>query len=132
MKSFAVLLTLTLPVSITQASTAQTIGGGSDVILRWDGWVAGLEFGYAIAAAGDLNSDGYPDVICSSIEANRNGFNSGGAVVISPYTGTLLFEWFGAAYRDGFGSSVAGLGDINGDGVDDVIIGASETDIGGM
>jgi hypothetical protein len=88
-------------------------------------------YGFSVACAGDVNGDGYSDIIIGT-----PGMNSGGDI---PGEG-VAFVYYGSsgglssisnivlesANQEGadFGCSVAGAGDINGDGYSDVIIGA--------
>ena len=81
-------------------------------------------FGWAVGAAGDVNSDGYADVIVGARKDDDNGSNAGSARVFSGLDGSTLYTFHGDAAGDLFGTSVDGAGDVNGDGVDDVIVGA--------
>ena len=75
---------------------------------------------YSCAAAGDVDHDGVPDIIVGS---DCNG--RGKATVYSGRWGTVIWQWFGRTANDNLGISVSGAGDVNRDGYDDVIIGAS-------
>ncbi len=82
------------------------------------------ELGKVVAAAGDVNADGFPDVIAGAPRDSTNGSGSGLARVWSGKDGAVLHTFLGAAASDVFGTTVAGAGDANGDGFDDLIVGA--------
>ena len=98
----------------------------------------GADFAAASSApAGDVNGDGIEDVIIGAPDANGPpGSPRGGAYVVYGRVqranvdlaslGTNGFEITGAAANDDAGASVAGVGDINGDGADDVVVGAPQ------
>ncbi|MGB3017200.1 MAG: FG-GAP-like repeat-containing protein, partial [Ignavibacteria bacterium] len=81
-------------------------------------------FGYSVSGAGDVNGDGYQDVICGAY-----GYNSdfGRAYI---YFGSVTMDnvadvsMYGGAFLDYFGASVSNAGDVNDDGYSDVIVGA--------
>lgn len=83
-------------------------------------------FGYALARAGDVNRDGYADVVVGAFLDSTLGFgsNNGSAHVFAGPFGDLLWSWEGEAVTDFFGWSVGGAGDVNGDGAGDLVIGA--------
>ena len=84
----------------------------------------GAEMGHCVAPAGDVNGDGYGDILTSS----PNYSSSGAALVFyGPGLSTELGQvWaaFGPHAGSGFGSSAGTAGDVNGDGYADVIAGA--------
>jgi hypothetical protein len=88
------------------------------------GPAAGDRLGESVAAAGDLDNDGWPDIVAGAPNHDTNGSNAGMARVWSGRTGAVLFTWHGDAAGDWFGASVDGAGDANGDGRPDVIVGA--------
>ena len=82
-------------------------------------------FGMAVAGAGDLDGDGLGDILVGAPESDpRNRQGAGRASVWSGATGALLFHFEGMVETAGYGSSVAGGGDADGDGVPDLLIGA--------
>jgi FG-GAP repeat/Bacterial Ig domain len=113
---------------------------------RLDG-VAALNYsGYSVAAAGDVNGDGIDDLIIGAHRASPNGSSSGSSYIVfgrsgqgafaatiglSTLNGSSGFRLDGAAAGHYSGRSVAGAGDVNGDGLDDIIIGASGTNANG-
>src|SRR3989475_5147799 len=87
------------------------------------------EFGWSVASAGDVNGDGYADVIVGSPFYNvGQQYDIGPAYLYlgSPSGLSATPAWTGQGDRDGdeFGFSVAAAGDVNGDGYADVLIGA--------
>lgn len=86
-------------------------------------------FGYSVSNAGDVNGDGFDDVIVGSpysINSNmsRAYIFLGGSNMDGISDKTIFAE----AVNDNFGFSVSGAGDVNNDGFDDVIVGAYRND----
>ncbi len=99
---------------------------------------AGALFGYAVSTAGDVNGDGFADVIIGAPLADSEGitglvaiFGGSAAGLLMPGTGEPATiseaDWlsFGTYSADSwFGGAVGWAGDVNGDGYDDVVVGA--------
>jgi hypothetical protein len=91
-------------------------------------------FGVRVATAGDVNGDGYSDVIVGACEYDNGETNEGRAYVyLGGPTGLAASPVWTAESDQAhalFGWSVAGAGDVNGDGYSDVIVGARMYDNG--
>lgn len=94
--------------------------------LLWSKLGAGPEdqFGWSVAAAGDVDGDQIPDVIAGARSPGPLIEQPGKAYVYSGADGRLIWEWEGEEESDWFGASVAGAGDIDNDGFADLIVGA--------
>jgi len=121
----------TLDLSTLDGTTGFAINGAS----LWDA------MGYSVSSAGDVNGDGFGDVIVGAFGAatdgesyvvfgKDSGFNA--AVDISTLDGVIGFTIHGAGYDGNSGQSVSSAGDVNGDGFDDLIIGAPLEGAGGQ
>jgi hypothetical protein len=101
--------------------------------------------GSSVASAGDVNGDGFDDVIVGAFGADPNGNNSGASYVVfgqasgfaanidlSSLDGSNGFKLSGVAAYDRSGLSVASAGDVNGDGFADLIVGADYADPNGL
>jgi hypothetical protein len=104
--------------------------------------------GYSVASAGDVNGDGLDDLVIGAPGNDVGGSTAGAAYVIFGRAdgtyGSLIsgqrvlglptlaptagFVVYGDATQDWFGTAVSSAGDINGDGVDDLLIGAPRGD----
>ena len=104
-----------------------TIYSGADagIIYEFHGDAVTDSFGFAVAGVGDINADGFDDVIIGAPFADESGvFNSGSARVFSGIDGSVLFTFGGDSTLANLGAAVAGAGDVNNDGVPDLIVGA--------
>ena len=96
--------------------------------------------GNSVASAGDVNGDGFADVIVGAmygddggesageayvIFGHAGGFGVAGVVDLTGLTADVGFVVQGGSAGDGLGVSVAAAGDLNGDGYGDIIVGAS-------
>jgi hypothetical protein len=86
----------------------------------------GAAYGYAVATAGDVNGDGYSDVIIGANLFDHGQNNEGRAYVYLGSSAGLeaIESWAHEVDQGQFGASVGSAGDVNGDGYSDVIVGA--------
>jgi len=87
-------------------------------------------FGSAVACAGDVNGDGFDDVLVGAYNFENGEVNEGGAFLyLGSATGLATSPaWTadGGQTSSLFGAQVASAGDVNGDGYDDVLVGAQQ------
>lgn len=88
-------------------------------------------FGTAVDGAGDMNNDGFADLVVGAPFVINAGTVRGSITVYSGKTGGIIGQAFGPAASDQLGAAVAGAGDINHDGVPDLIVGAPDASNGG-
>ena len=120
------------------------VGSSGDILLsslngtngfKLDGEVSNDYSGNSVSAAGDINGDGYADLLIGApqhaIRTGRSyvvfggsGVGGSGDILLSNLNGTNGFKLDGEVGGDVSGASVNAAGDINGDGYADLLIGA--------
>ena len=103
--------------------------------------------GYSVSDAGDINGDGYADILIGAERGDTNGGDSGETYLLFGKADGYRASWNlanmaidgsdgivinGVAASDFSGRSVSGAGDFNGDGYDDILIGAYQHDAEGV
>lgn len=108
-----------------------TVRSGDDAseLLNLPGPI-GSQFGSQVAHAGDINGDGIPDVAVGAPEDNPGGVSAAGSVFFhSGSDGVLLAQARGEEANGRFGAHLAFLGDVDGDGVGDTLIGSEDEEL---
>jgi hypothetical protein len=100
-----------------------------------DGGQVGAQFGWSVATAGDVNKDGYSDVIIGAPAYNNGQTDEGRVYVWYGSDGDIFaqpHDWRAESNQADawFGHSVGTAGDVNGDGYSDIIVGAPYYDNG--
>ncbi len=124
-RSFALVLAIVGSVLVCPAARSQS------VLYTFDGDSPQDQFSWSVSGAGDVNGDGFDDLIVGAPGDDNNGAGSGSARVFSGVDGSVLYTFDGDSGGDRFGGSVSGAGDVNGDGFDDLIVGAALDDNNG-
>ncbi len=124
------------PATVTLASLNGTVG------FAIQGVDAGDYTGYNVSGVGDVNGDGYDDLLIGASKASGGGYENGESYLVFgrasgigatldlatvPGNGGIVFN--GDAFLDQAGRYVSGAGDVNGDGYDDLLVAARNADI---
>jgi len=106
---------------------------GVDGSILWsvEGENTNDKFGSSVCLVGDVDADGIDDALVGAPRWDNTalGFSdTGKAYLISGATGSTIQSWHGDGVSDQFGSTVTGTGDLDGDGVEDLAVGAPYDD----
>jgi hypothetical protein len=113
-------------------------GGASEVRVRFTGGGTGVDStlafffdttvpNHALAPVGDVDGDGGSDFVAGT----KDRFNVGAVDVRSGKSGSLIRTIVGNAASDGFATTLGACGDLDGDGVRDILVGAPLHKVGG-
>ncbi len=114
------------PVVKPRVGRVLIISGATRTTLHdWYGGKTDEEFGYSVDGAGDIDGDGYDDVIVGTPRfAGVINLEHGLVQIFSGRTGEALHYIVGSQINARFGHSVAGNGDFNGDSIPDFAVGS--------
>jgi hypothetical protein len=122
-----------VPVEAEIASAGIVLPEGARVLYVLRG-AEQEHLGTSASVVGDLDGDGVRDFVLSGMWFGRFAYGPGGARAYSARSGRRLWEVHGTRNGastmkgDGFGDALCGTGDVDGDGIDDVAIGAPRFD----
>ena len=112
------------PGGKTYAGSARLHSGADGSVLRsWDGGSVYDLLGRVVAGLGDTDGDGVGDL---AIRVEKLGSDPESVLLVSGATGAVLREFLAPVVLQDFGAHLAGAGDVDGDGLNDVLIGADE------
>lgn len=115
----------------TNAGKVVVFSGATGAVLwTWYGDNAGDQLGSAVAGGFDLNGDGFADPVAGMQYNDTTGGNAGGVRLFDGQTGGVLWSAYGDATYDRLGYALAMAGDVNGDGVEDIVAGGPQYDNG--
>ncbi len=119
------LLTVFLPQTIGMETAPSWISSGDDQAGAW--------YGRSVSSAGDVNGDGYDDVIVGAyLYDTANSYAGKAYLYLGSESGLSITPSWTSSGDDQtdayYGNSVSSAGDVNGDGYDDVIVGATYYD----
>ncbi|MFC1475850.1 S8 family serine peptidase, partial [Candidatus Zixiibacteriota bacterium] len=110
----------------TYAGRAYVYAGDDGSLLHtFTGEAAGDFLGRAVSGAGDVNGDDHADLLVGAPGNDGGGSDAGRVYVYSGIDGSVIRVHTGANPEDELGWSITDFGDLNSDGYDDYIVGAS-------
>jgi hypothetical protein len=113
-------------LSTTQSGRAGVYSGkDGHELLSWVGPDASSGLGPG-RGAGDVNHDGYPDIIVGSYTSNAGASNAGRVQIFSGKDGSVLRTITSRSQDEELGFDAQGIGDVNHDGIPDALVAAAE------
>lgn len=117
------------PSKVNCGSVTVISGFDGAVLFRYAGFSANDNIGYSVSG-GDVNADGFSDILAGAPGADPNGSGSGSAYAFDGVTGAVLRTVHGDSGSDALGRAVSASSDVDQDGHADLIVGAPSDDVG--
>jgi tetratricopeptide (TPR) repeat protein len=106
-------------------------GATGEQLMVKTGEAPGDGFGIGVADAGDLNHDGHDDLIVGAWQHASQAPSGGKSYLYSGKDGSLMQAYTGIVPGETFGFDATGMGDVDGDGIDDLLITSARSAIKG-
>lgn len=108
-------------------------GPDGQLLHVFDGEESQLWFGLDVAGAGDVNSDGFDDILIGSqlFDGPKGNDNCGRFELLSGKDGSIIYSFYGHHAEERLGGTLNGLGDLDGDGVPEFAVGSPKFDPAG-
>src|SRR5690606_31528404 len=106
--------------------------GGSFALIEAVYGLGQDRYGWALADAGDVDGDGRGDFLVGAPQTDLANDPGGYAELRSGVDRTVVYRWWGDASKDNFGWDVDCAGDVDNDGILDVVAGGRSADPGGV
>jgi hypothetical protein len=115
------------------SGTVRVYSGATGAVMYEFVGVASDRLGSNLGYLGDVNADGFDDILVSATQKTGGAStNPGYVTVFSGATGAVLYTVAGALANDQFGNAVNGGGDLDADGVGDFVVGVYGDDTNGL
>lgn len=111
--------------SATRPGRAIVLSGADHSVLYDLAGDPGSAFGSAVTGAGDVDGDGFGDFLVGAERSSGATQIAGAVLMYSGADGSLLWRREGTFFVGKLGSAAGRVGDVTGDGIDDVVVGAS-------
>jgi hypothetical protein len=112
------------------AGSALLLSGAGGALLNQFIGAPGDTFGQSVAGIGDVNGDGVGEFAISAIRTDVGAADTGSVTLYHGINWTPIWTTHGLLAAENFGYAVSRAGDVNGDGVPDVLVGTPTTDVG--
>jgi hypothetical protein len=126
LRTLSVSLITSLVVGDTDARATSKLNGVLTEAWTAESYQSTAQFGYSVSSAGDVNGDGFGDVVVGAYTYENKSTRVKAFLYLGSLTGLDATEAWTAESEESnsaFGTAVSSAGDVNGDGYDDVVVG---------